>query len=366
MRDAALCLAAVLCLATYSCAAITPAAGAPADWEQAIRDLDSLVHQISLVNLINGLRLTPDQAAELRGLAKQFEADAPRLQAGAEFPADLDGCRKTYVALREVLVKGLPVSPELERQVVEARTTHARFVRSTLLAKPGGSDTACTNCHGASRKATGQVSEPMALTPAVKYQTDIAHIVADYGLAGAKRLSKAAPQVKAIIGEDRRTVFAKFACCLIPPSDMASPIRVGQAESGAKELELLRGVRKIPPAEWPAAREALCKGMDWVAELVSPGAVQQKKAEARESLGQAMDRARELTDLEFELEKDKLAATISRLSTPPQDDWPEKAAFFLLVPGSAGIYDRYMERLSKEVSTGKADATRQRPPARTP
>ena len=61
-------------------------------------------------------------------------------------------------------------------------------------------------------------------------------------------------------------------------------------------MELLRAVRKIPAADWPVAREALCGGMDWVTELVSPGATAARKAEARETLGKLMDRARALSE----------------------------------------------------------------------
>jgi hypothetical protein len=190
--------------------------------------------------------------------------------------------------------------------------------------------------------------EPMAVTPEIKKQLDIAHIVADYGWVGTGLFVKVAPEVDAIIGEGRRGAFAKYSCCLVPPSDMADPVRIGQAESSEKELELLRGVRKIPAADWPAAREALCRGMDVVTELVSPGATAEKKAAAREAIGKAMDRARELGDAEFELEKETLAKAIGRLSVAPQDDWPQKAAFFLLVPGSSGVYQSYIERLAKE------------------
>jgi len=340
-------LAAVLFLAMgFSPAGA--AAPAPPPWEQALRELDAYIHQVSLINLVNGLQLTREQATKLLGLVKQVDGVAPPQTLGAALPAALDGCRKTYTELRDTVLKGLAVPPELERRVVAARGVHASFVRATLLAKPRGSDIACANCHDAPPAAGEAKREPMAVTPEIKKQLDIAHIVADYGWVGTGLFVKVAPDVDAIIGEGRRGAFAKYSCCLVPPSDMADPMRIGQAESSEKEMELLRGVRKIPAADWPAAREAILRGMDVVTELVSPGATAGKKAAAREAVGKALDRARDLGETDFELEKDALAKAIGRFSVAPQDDWPQKAAFFLLVPGSSGVYQSYLERLAKE------------------
>ncbi|MCX5685336.1 MAG: hypothetical protein NT049_16895 [Planctomycetota bacterium] len=341
-------LAAVLFVATCVPVAEAAAPVAPAPWEQALRELDAYIHQLSLINLSNGLRLTREQATKLLGLVRQVDAVAPPQVLGAEFPPDLDGCRKTYAELRDTVMKGAAVSPELERRVVAARGVHSQFVRATLLAKPRASDIACTNCHDAPPAAGEAKREPMTVTPEIKKQMDLAHIVADYGWVGTGLFVKVAPEVDAIVGEGRRAAFAKYSCCLVPPSDMADPVRIGQAESSEKELELLRGVRKIPAADWPAAREAICRGMDFVTELVSPGATAEKKAAAREAAGKAMDRALELGDAEFELDKENLAKAIGRLSVAPQDDWPQKAAFFLLIPGSSGVYQSYIERLAKE------------------
>jgi len=343
--------ATVLALLIWMAPAAAPA-GAPPEWELALRELDSLVHEISLINLVNGLLLTREQTMQLLELAKQMEATAPKAAVAGQWPSEVLTCRRTYVELRERLLKGEVVSADLERRVVEARAAHSRYVRSTVLGKPRGIDSSCTHCH--SPPQADRRDEPMALSPATRFQMDIAHIFADYGLAGMVQLPNLAAKVDAILGEGRRGLFAKFACCLVPPSDLSNPVRVGQADYGEKEMELLRGVRKIPASDWPVAREALCRGMDWVTELVSPGATAARKAEARETLGKVMDRARALSDLEFELEKDSLAKDVGKLSTPPQDDWREKAAFFLLVPGSVKIYESYLDRLGREEKAGAA------------
>lgn len=340
--------AAVLFFATCVPVAEAAAPPAPAAWEQTIRELDACIHEVSLINLINGLRLTREQATRLLGLVKQVDAVAPPQILGAVLPADLDGCRKTYAELRDTVLKGLAVSPELERRVVAARGVQARFVRSTLLAKPRGGDIACTSCHDAPPAAGEPQREPMAITPEIKKQMDLAHIIADYGWVGAGTFVKVAPEIDAIIGEGRRSIFAQYSCCLVPPGDMADPVRIGQAESSEKELELLRGVRRIPDADWPAAREAILRGMDAVTELVSPGATAEKKAVARDVVGKTLDRARAFGDAEFELEKANLAKAIGHFSMAPQDDWPQKAAFFLLVPGGSGVYQSYLDRLAKE------------------
>jgi len=80
-------------------------------------------------------------------------------------------------------------------------------------------DSPATRCPPQADRRDG----PMALSPTTRFQMDIAHIFADYGLAGMVQLPKLAAKADAVLGEGRRGLFAKYACCLVPPSDLPEP-----------------------------------------------------------------------------------------------------------------------------------------------
>jgi hypothetical protein len=65
-------LSALFLLAVLS----TPGLCAQPGWETGLRELDYLVHYDSLINIVNGIHLTREQAAKLRALALQVEAAA--------------------------------------------------------------------------------------------------------------------------------------------------------------------------------------------------------------------------------------------------------------------------------------------------
>jgi len=342
----ALDLAPALALAA-TCPPAT-AGQAPA-WERELRALDGHVHHLSLLNLVNGLNLTRDQATQLRRLALQVEAvsEAPPAL-GAPLPGALEDVRRAYAEVGRTLAKNAAVTPEAERRVATARAAHVRFIRSTLLAKPGGPDTQCSHCHADPAANARGAAQPMALTPEVARQAELAHCVADYGWLGLVALTRVSPQVEALLTEAQKEVFCDFSCCLIPPHDMGDPVRAGQADSTAKELDLLRKARSCPPDLWPAARSDVLRHLGPIVELVNPGATAERKAAACKAVGDAMDAARALTDTQFEIEKTRLARAVKEAIQPPAPDSPHKAAFFLLVPGSARVYTEYLKRLDAQ------------------
>ena len=318
-------------------------AGQP-EWEVAIRELDYLVHYNSLLNIVNGTNLTAQQATKLRALALEIGAQAdPPPSLKAKLSQELEGVRRAYTELSQVLLQGQAVPAELERRVVAARAAHARFVRATLLPRPVGKDLACANCHAEPRPG----GEPMALTQAIRFQADMAHCLADYGPKGLVALVRVSPQVENLLTDAQKAVFDGFTCCLVPPQDLSDPVRAGQAEAGEKELELLRLARQAPANQWAAVREEILRHMDPVAELYSPGVTTRKKAGVREGVGKALDRARKLSEVEFEVEKNELAKAVKGAIQPPAPDGPHRAAFFLLIPGSARVYASYLGRLGR-------------------
>jgi hypothetical protein len=318
-------------------------------WEDGLAQMDYFVSYLSLLNLVNGLQLTPEQATRLRALAHEVQAVAgPPQPLDVPLAPELDGVRKTYQELSGVLLRGQPVPADLERRVVEARAAQARFVRATLLPKPVGQDLQCANCHAAPRAAAEVAREPMRVTADIQLQADFAHYLGDYGLRGLQAIVRLSPQVETLLTDAQKALFDKFACCLTPPQDLGDPVRAGQAESLTKELDLLRVARQVPRDQWATAREEILRRLDPVTELVSPGATGERKSATRDGVAKTLDTARGLSDVEFEVEKNDLALRVKNAIQPPPGAQPNKAAYFLLLPGSAKVYTQYLERLAGE------------------
>jgi hypothetical protein len=321
---------------------------APTAVEVTLHEMDWFVHELSLINLINGIHITRDQALKLRELARRIEAVATeRPSSKGPLPAEWQRARKTYVELREVISAGKPVPKELEAKTTEARAVQTHWIRNGLLARPAGTDTRCANCHGEPSGDRAKSPKPMALGD-VKQATDTAHYVADYGWLGLMLLTQLSPEVEKLLTEEQKAVFGKFDCCLCPPQDMDDPVRAGQAESTEKELELLRKVREIPAKKWAESRTAILTGVESVAEMVSPGIGAASKSARADKVGKILDRVRTLTDTEFEISKTELARSVKETIQPMPPASPHRPAYFLLIPGASKVYTRYLERLDSE------------------
>jgi len=337
-------------LASISASALA----AQANWESELREMGYLFLHISNINVVNGLNLTRDQAVRLRRLARQVESVAQRPPSfRAPMSPELAAVRKTWLELRGLLLRGKPVPEDLQRRVNKGRATESRVVRSTLRSRPTSLSTSCISCHRAPRSgASPSDAEPMAVTPLNKRLVSLAHIDAVYGKRGLVKLVSVSPQVEAILTDGQKSILSGFSCCLVPPQDLSDPMRAGQAESSEKALDLLRRVRKCPEKLWPILRAGILGRVDQVTDAVSPGATAARRAAARRSVAQALDRARRLSDVEFEMEKAKLSKALRAAIIPPAGDAPHKAAYFLLIPGASRVYDRYLKRLARRDRVG--------------
>ena len=189
--------------------------------------------------------------------------------------------------------------------------------------------------------------QPMAVTATNKPLVDRAHVEALYGRRGLRKLVSVSPKAEAILTDGQRAVLGSFACCLAPPEDLSDPMRAGQAEASGKVLDLLRRVRQCPERFWPVMRTRVLERADELAGAVKPGSTDAHKSSVREGVAKALDRTREASDVEFEMEKGSLAKALKGAIVPPQGEAPHKAAYFLLIPGASRVYAAYIRRLGK-------------------
>jgi hypothetical protein len=149
-------------------------------------------------------------------------------------------------------------------------------------------------------------------------------------------------RVESILTENQLEVTGSFTCCLLPPKSMSDAVRVGQAEIAGWQIELVEKVRRCPDSWWPRVRVRVLDHLEKGALAAYPGYTDRMLAAERERVGNLLDRVRTLSDAEFEMEKENLAAAVKaeNPSVPEGSLRGFNAAFFLLMPGSVEIYDR--------------------------
>lgn len=322
-----------------------PALAAQANWEAELREMGYAFLHLSNINVINGLNLTREQAAKLRDLALQVEAAAarpPSLREPAVSP-EWAAVRKSWLELRALLLASQPIPDELQARVNQGRVAESKLIRAMVRPAPVAQTTNCASCHMAPSGGQGQ---PMPVGPGIKRLVDLAHAEAIYGKAGLWKVVQVSSQVEAVITDAQKAILGSFSCCLVPPQSLSDPVRAGQADAPEKALDLLRRVRQCPAGVWPMMREGILGHVDSFTVAASPNADAARKAAAREGVAKALDRARTCSDVEFEMEKDTLSKALKAAIVSAPSEGPNKAAYFLLIPGASKVYADYLKRLN--------------------
>jgi hypothetical protein len=350
--------ASIALLALTAWASVAAAAQAPraASWDEQNHAMIYLIMDLSSINAINGINLTRDQAVRLRNLAREIKAASPQdPDVAGTFRPDLAEVRDTYLEVRRRLLAGEEIPADLEARVAKARTIETKVLRLSL-ANPSPGAAGCGRCHGTPDVADVRspaetktiLDRAMPPKPPVA-QSFFAHETSLVGQAGLVKLAQFAPQVDAILTAEQKDVLGSFTCCLVPPKSMKDPVRAGQAASGEKEIAILRWVRGVPAATWPAVKAASLE--HWKAALVvrSPGAGEDRKNEVAARVGQIYEQARRLSDTDFEMAKDRLATRLHEVAQPTKEQGEREhrfsTAMFLIGSGTVEAYDHLIKRL---------------------
>lgn len=354
-------LAAVILWSGVASAAPAPtaaaAAPAPVSWDEQNRTMLYLIMDLSSINAINGINLTRDQAVRLRDLARQVLALSPRspdLQAALR--PDFSEVRDVYTETRTLLLAGKDVPDAVEKRVGQARRIETTVVRLSV-ASPAPTAQSCTRCHGLPAAADVRTGEDVGAvvdrpTPAGSSVRErfIAHSEGLLGRGGFALLAAMAPQVDAILTAEQKDVLGSFTCCLIPPKSMSDPVRAGQAAGGEKEIETLRWARSVPAENWPVAKGIALDRWKAGYLMKSPGADEDAKARVVDSAGRIYEKARGLSDTDFEMQKAALATEMHAIVYPagkgPDDPMRKfSASLFLIGSGTVEAYDHLIQRL---------------------
>ncbi len=276
---------AVLWMAGGSAAAPVPMLD-PAD-PRALQ-VHQLHDEIALANLVNGLTLTGEQLLALAELAA--EADALRAQYEQAAQPMLADMEDSFVALRGEL---LALEQPTEEVAGRAHRAQARFKDLSL---------------------------------------EFAHDLAELEVG-----------VRGVLDDGQIQIVSEFRPCLLPPEDLSSPLRVGQAGASGRVMERLDELRQLPPNTYarrlPRMQDEAIERME---HHHGPLDVDAEQAE-RERVAALFDEIRAMDDLTWEMEGEGMA---ERMVEPVRGDGPRiergteltRVGRLLLAPGAAEVY----------------------------
>ena len=235
----------------------------PGPNREAEAKLQELFQDISTINLLNGLRLTRKQTEGLLAVAR--EADRLR-QTGPDaelYRVTLRKAVEAYEAFKAEANRGEPPGNRLSRN-------------------------------------------------AVYYENRILALKAQRAREVDEHQARFDGKLKEVLTEGQLAIIESFEPCLVPPRDLKDPVRAGQVE-GDRGVKMLSHLRSLPDGVWKQRKEQMAEVH--LSRAVEGDRIEITKPEARAAAKQAfiavVEKARALSDVEFEMEKGKLAAHLS-------------------------------------------------------
>lgn len=250
---------------------------------------EGLRREIRLLNLINGLELTPEQMRLIRDKADENKRQADERRSLSQSQKD-----------------------ELDRILEEIRQY---------------------------RLANQDVPQPLAQ----RYHTLDAKLKTERARLEETRRRLAREIEK---GLDRHQVYAleNYVPCVIPPKGES---RIGQAADVQGIADRLAKLRSVPDRAYEKRRNLLVTSSLKGIKLKSGRAMDtDNEEELAEKLGEFYDRVRNLTEIDFEVQKEKLTAEFVSLVRPKSIslDLSKKIEIFLLSPEVIPILSAELNR----------------------
>jgi len=241
-------------------------------WEHSISDLQiaptagdtpksaevtKLRQEISTLNLVNGLYLTEAQIKQL--LPILYQARDLQKEYGEKLEEQSAECKAAFTTLRAELVANKGIAPETEKRAHRAN------------------------------EAEKALKE--------EYQTKMIALES---------------QVKSILTDNQLCIIDDFKPCLIPPKNLRDPARVGQARGDASGAQaFLERTRHIPERRFEKMKDTfLEKYFDKLEREYGLMTDEEKEQERQRVLG-IVERARNLSDVDFEMKKAELAKQLT-------------------------------------------------------
>jgi hypothetical protein len=225
---------------------------------EEVMKIHELRQDISTINLLNGLNLSREQIKQVLSLARL--AEEARQYAASQMKEILPEAQEAFSALKEEIKKGSPAQGYLPKR--------AKLINSRL-----------KDLH-----------------------QDIQADMAD-------RMQQIEARLRQVLTAGQIHIVSEFKPCLIPPDELGEPARAGQADPSSKIIKKLRRLRELPDWAWENRKEFIVERV--VERIAKHFRLTDEEAEAEYArLLQLFERARALSEIDFEVEKLTLANQI--------------------------------------------------------
>lgn len=207
-----------------------------------------LRRQVQLLNLINGLELTPEQMHVILERARQAQEKREALWD----QADVEGMDAVLEEIRDALMAGQAISPELSERFFAIRADNERLVEA--------------------------------------YQEE------------AIRLAQ---EIEGILEEHQLYALEHYVPCVIPPP---GEVRIGQAQGAGGGVAALERLRAMPARRFERHKEEIARRvLERIREHMRGAVVLLDEEAELERITGLIEEARALSDVDFELQKEALA-----------------------------------------------------------
>ncbi len=231
-------------------------------------EIHRLKVEINALNLINGLHLSAAQVQALLDGAREVKAlkerHFPEKENDREAPSNAAELCMLLEKVKACYEKGEEPPAELLAELREKS--------------------------GRGRKPAGDRPDP-----------------AEYG----RRIREIEAKVCALLSESQKEVIADFKPCLVPPKNLRDPVRVGQAKSSEIQETFLEHTRRIPADRWAKLGRLIVEKALSKWEEKNGAIPEKKRAEEMEKAMAVIEKARALSDVDFQIEKTPLAEKIT-------------------------------------------------------
>ncbi|MCD4785793.1 MAG: hypothetical protein K8T10_18395 [Candidatus Eremiobacteraeota bacterium] len=147
--------------------------------------------------------------------------------------------------------------------------------------------------------------------------------------------------VASVLNENQKVLLREYQPCLVPVKSIANPDRIGQAGGGEIIQKGLEKIRKVPDAAYPSVKEIILERAEEKIKLYIHDEKYRQKV--LKQVATAMDKARTMSDEEFEMKKQELASSIEIHQTPTGNVEERYIKTFLLNPH---LYDILKKKLA--------------------
>jgi hypothetical protein len=235
--------------------------------EAEIGKLVGQVHElksdISTVNLLNGLRLTTEQAEWVLTLAREAE----NVRKGGVLTGE-----ETY---RKALAEAVSACEAFKAEALKGEPPGGRISKQAA-------------------RANGRLKE---------LQEKRKKLVSEW-------LVKIDAGLEMVLDEGQLQIIESFKPCLIPPKDLRDPVRAGQAATEGP-VKMLSRLRSVPAKVWNAHKNNVAsKHIDRIEKHQFKMLSDKEREAEKRRLIALIEKARRMSDTTFQMEKTELAAEL--------------------------------------------------------